>query len=96
MFHGDYRVPRQILREEIHLRQKDDEHQVNDDGYPGRFAPPRAGQIVLQLNEQVGNMRGIVIQLAIRGFPSPGVVKAELLGLRLFRRRYRILEWNLG
>src|SRR5208282_785405 len=60
------------------------------------FTPAGARQVVLQLNEQVRNPGGIVIQVAVGGFPSLGVVEAELLRLRLLGRGGGILERNLG
>ena len=83
------------LLDERQIPQEDEEHEVPDDGNPGCFAAARARQIVLQLDEQMGNAR---IQFSISCFPVVAIVEAELLGLWFRRRRWRrhrIPKWNL-
>src|SRR5271163_3085787 len=52
----------------------------------------RSRKIVLQLNQQVGNVR---IGIAIGSLPVAHVVEPKLLRLRLFGRSDWVLEWNL-
>ena len=83
------------LLDERQVPQEDEEQEVRDDGNPRGFAAARARQIVLQLDEQMGNAR---IEFSISRFPVVAVVETELLGLWFRRRRWRrhrILKWNL-
>ena len=90
--HHDGGVPPNVLLDQVQVPQDNAQHQVHDDRNPDRFAPARALQIILQLDEQVRHMR---IEITVSSFPVLRVVEAELLRLRLFGRGHRILEWNL-
>src|SRR4051812_42003636 len=83
------------LLDQRQIPQHYKQQQVANNRNPRCFAAPRARQIILQLNQQ---MRDTRIQFTIRRFPVTAVVEAELLRLRFrnwWRRRHRILEWNL-
>jgi len=86
------RVPRKVFLDQLEIPGHDEEQQVNDDRDPGRLALPRTREIVLQLNQQVGNVR---IGIAIGSLPVAHVVEPKLLRLRLFGRSDWVLEWNL-
>ena len=87
-------MPRKIFFKPLNLIKTNQQDQVDNDGNPRGLAAAGTRQIVLQLNEQMRNA-GIVLQFAVRGFPSLSVVEPELFRLRLLGRSHRILEWNL-
>ena len=55
---------------------QDDDRQVDDHRNPESFPLPRAREIVLQLNQQGGN----IVHLEVSGFPAAGVVKIAARG----------------